>query len=110
MMVAGRALPDTSVNTTRARLGFHSKIAVLVPHFRCEQWLGECIASLVKQTRPPDAIIVIDDASAAPPIEIVAPFPSVSLFQSQENVGPYGLDSVGHRRDRFRRVHVSGFG
>ena len=43
----------------------------LIPHFKCEQWLDDVLASLRAQTRPLDGIVVIDDASGEPPIEIV---------------------------------------
>lgn len=68
-----------------------STIAVLIPHFRCEEWLGGCLDSLLAQTRAPEAIIVIDDASPVPPTECVKQFPGVTLLQSAENVGPYRL-------------------
>lgn len=72
-------------------IGRHSSVAALVPHFRCEHWLVDCLDSLISQTRPLQAIIVIDDASDPPPTETVQQFPSVSLLASEENVGPYRL-------------------
>jgi hypothetical protein len=45
----------------------------------------------VNQTRPPNGIVVIDDASEHPPIDIVAEFPTVTLLASDRNVGPYRL-------------------
>ncbi len=74
-----------------ARLTPRSSIAALVPHFHCEAWLADCLASLVSQTCPLDAIVVIDDGSGAPPIDIVARCPSVTLLAAAVNVGPYRL-------------------
>lgn len=74
-----------------ARLGPHSEVAALIPHHRCEHWLPECLESLVRQTRPLEAIVVIDDASEEPPTDIVRRFPAVTLLRSRENVGPYRL-------------------
>ena len=73
------------------RLSFQSKILVLVPYYNCEQWLEQCLDSLVNQTHAPRAIAVLDDASTKPPLEIVKRFPKVTLLRSAENVGPYRL-------------------
>jgi glycosyltransferase involved in cell wall biosynthesis len=66
-------------------------VAALVPHFRCEGWLDHCLSSLLAQSRPPDAVIVIDDASPEPPAAIVRRFPGVTLLRAPVNVGPYRL-------------------
>ena len=68
-----------------------SSVCALIPHFECEEWLGAAIESLLAQTRPLDGIVVIDDCSPVPPVEVVRRFPSVSLFTASENVGPYRL-------------------
>jgi hypothetical protein len=66
-------------------------VLALIPHFGCEDWLEGAIGSLVAQTRPPDAIAVIDDGSAAPPTAACRAYPGVTLLRSGENVGPYRL-------------------
>ncbi|MBD2465156.1 glycosyltransferase [Oscillatoria sp. FACHB-1407] len=66
-------------------------VLALVPHYRCEAWLSRCLRSLLAQTRPPDAIVVIDDASNRPPIGIVEQFPNVTLLAAPDRVGPYRL-------------------
>jgi hypothetical protein len=68
-----------------------SKVLAIVPHYRCEEWLPRCLRSLTTQTRPPDAIVVIDDASEDPPRDIVARHPEVTLLRARKNVGPYNL-------------------
>ncbi|MEA2596989.1 MAG: hypothetical protein QOF01_3458 [Thermomicrobiales bacterium] len=73
------------------RLGRRSSVLAIVPHYKCEAWLGDCIDSLVRQTHPLDGIVVVDDGSGAPPAEIVRSFPQVTLFASAENVGPYRI-------------------
>ena len=75
----------------RGRLTRESSVLAIVPHFRCERYLGDCLASLVEQTQPLDAIAVVDDASPQAPTEIVDRFPDVTLLRSPENVGPYRL-------------------
>jgi glycosyltransferase involved in cell wall biosynthesis len=99
--VLGRLLEDVGVRVQRPRpvaaangrrrLGPDSAVLALIPHFKCEQWLDDCLASLRAQTRPLDGIVVIDDASNDPPIEIVERHPGVTLLHAAENVGPYRL-------------------
>ncbi|MDJ0839300.1 MAG: glycosyltransferase family 2 protein [Acidobacteriota bacterium] len=68
-----------------------SRIMALITHFGCEDTLAQAIDSMVNQSRPPDAIVVIDDASENPPTAIVAGFPGVTLARSLENVGLFRL-------------------
>lgn len=68
-----------------------STVVAVIPHFKCEEWLPDCLESLLEQTRPPDRIIVVDDASAAPPSEIVGRYPGVTLLATERNVGPYRI-------------------
>jgi hypothetical protein len=58
-----------SLRDGRSRLSPRSSILAIVPHFRCEAWLPDCLESLLGQTRRPDAIVVVDDASGEPPVE-----------------------------------------
>ena len=55
-----------------------SSVLALIPHFRCEEWLDDCLQSLLDQTRPLDGIVVIDDASDDPPLDIVERYPGVT--------------------------------
>ncbi len=73
------------------KLSPKSRVLALVPHFNCEQWLGQALDSLLGQTRPPNAIAVLDDASTNGPLEIIRQYPTVTLLRSPENVGPYRL-------------------
>jgi glycosyltransferase involved in cell wall biosynthesis len=66
-------------------------VLALIPHYQCEEYLDDCLAALVAQTRPLDGIVVIDDASAQPPIGIVRRYPGVTLMTAAENSGPYRL-------------------
>jgi glycosyltransferase involved in cell wall biosynthesis len=70
-----------------------STVCAILPHHKCEEWLDECLQSLAQQTRPLDAIAVIDDASGNPPTEITSRYPQVTLLKavSNTNVGPYRL-------------------
>lgn len=72
-------------------LNLKSSVLALIPHYRCEEWLESSIASLVGQTRPLDGIVVIDDCSPVPPVELIKKFPGVTLLTATETVGPYRL-------------------
>jgi glycosyltransferase involved in cell wall biosynthesis len=76
---------------TRHLLGPQSLVLALIPHFKCEEWLEDCLDSLVRQSRPLDGIVVIDDASDDPPVRILQRFPAVTLLHADRNVGPYRL-------------------
>lgn len=66
-------------------------VCAVVPHFECEAWLGQALESLLSQTRPPDAVVVVDDGSAEPPVDVVQGFPGVTLLAAADNGGPYRL-------------------
>jgi glycosyltransferase involved in cell wall biosynthesis len=83
---SARPLPRPS-----SRLGLHSSVLAIIPHFRCEEWLDDCLESLAAQTRPLDGIVVIDDCSGAPPVRAVQKFPEVTLLDTDRNVGPYRI-------------------
>lgn len=68
-----------------------SSVLALIPHFRCEEWLDDCLQSVVDQARPLDGIVVIDDASDKPPVGLVQRYPQVTLLRAARNVGPYRL-------------------
>ena len=67
------------------------QILALIPHRGCEPWLSRCLSSITQQSHPPTNIVVIDDASSKPPLEIVKTFSQVTLLRAAEQVGPYGL-------------------
>ena len=70
-----------------SRLTRRSSVLAVVPHFNCQIWLRQCLESLVVQTRSPDDIVVVDDASPQPPLDVCEAFPEISLLRSDENVG-----------------------
>jgi glycosyltransferase involved in cell wall biosynthesis len=73
------------------RLSRQSSVVAIVPHYQCEAWLGDCLDSLLAQTHPLDGIVVVDDGSDAPPVEIVRRDPRVTLLSAVENGGPYRI-------------------
>jgi hypothetical protein len=84
-----------------APIGRHATVCALVPHYGCEAWLAQALESLLEQTRPPDAIVVIDDASPVPPVDVVAPHPGVTMLAADDNGGPYRLIQAVIDRTEF---------
>jgi hypothetical protein len=84
---SGLPLPDVA----RPGITPSSSVLAVIPHFRCEEWLADCIESLLGQTRPPERIVVVDDASGRPPASIVERYPTVTLLTTHENHGPYRI-------------------
>lgn len=102
--LAAPAGPPATPKTPGARppkLTPRSKILALVPHYDCLDWLGQCLDSLTRQTRPPDAIAVLDDSSPVSPLEIVREFKNVTLLRSPENSGPYRMLQTAIDRTDF---------
>src|SRR5262249_384818 len=80
------AVRDEKAPISRAR----SALALL-PFHGCADWLELAIPSMTTQTRRPEAIVVVDDASPSSPREIVERHPTVTLVRSPSRVGPYRL-------------------
>jgi hypothetical protein len=103
--LSAAACPDGLVPPALAgippRLRRDARVLALVPHYRCEAWLGRCLRSLTRQTRPLQSIVVIDDASPVAPYDVVAAFPEVTLLRSAENVGPFRLVQTVIERTGF---------
>lgn len=85
----------------RGRLTTASSVLAIIPHYHCQAWLDSCLTSMVEQTRPLQAIVVVDDGSGEPPVEIVQRFPDVTLLSSNQNVGPYLLIQEVIDRTRY---------
>ena len=77
----------------RRRLTKESSVLALIPHFRCEEWLDDCLQSLLDQTRPLDGIVVIDDASDDPPLDIVERYPGVTCCTPSGTWAPIASSS-----------------
>jgi hypothetical protein len=77
--------------TRLSSLSLDARVCALVPHFDAGRFLADAIDSLTRQTRPLQAIVVIDDHSPEAPVDIVGQFPGVTLLQSPENSGPFRL-------------------
>jgi GT2 family glycosyltransferase len=76
--------------------------AVVVTHERLAL-LRECLAALREQTRPPDRILVVDNASGDGTAEFLASQDDVETLRLDENVGGAGGFHAG-----LRKAHAEG--
>jgi glycosyltransferase involved in cell wall biosynthesis len=67
----------------------------VVPHYGVDEssnrWLRQCIESLLAQTVPLRAIVVVDDCSPHSPEPVFRDFPSVTLMRNASNTGPFAI-------------------
>jgi glycosyltransferase involved in cell wall biosynthesis/SAM-dependent methyltransferase len=69
-----------------ARPAGTATVGVVITTYDHARFLEDALASVHRQTRPCDAIVVVDDGSNDDPAAAVAPFPDVRLIR-QENRG-----------------------
>lgn len=80
-----------AVDTEAAARG---RVAVVIPCYRQAHFLPDALASLQKQTRPPDQIVVVDDGSPDDVAGAAAGFEGVRVVR-QENRGLSGARNRG---------------
>jgi hypothetical protein len=68
-----------------------SRVLAIIPYHEHDDWLFTALTTITGQTRAPDAIVVVDDASPASPRDVVALFPQVTLLRAQSHAGQFAL-------------------
>jgi cytochrome c-type biogenesis protein CcmH/NrfG/GT2 family glycosyltransferase len=76
-------------------------VLAIITHYKYDKWLAQSIESLLAQTRPPNAVVVVDDASPQPPIDIVRRYPQVTLMVADQNRGPYSILQAIYDRAQY---------
>ncbi len=78
------------------------KVSIIVPIYNVEEYLGECLISLIKQTLTEIEIICVDDASTDSSVKIakkcIENDPRFSLYQLKENKGLSYVRNFGMER------------
>lgn len=64
-----------------------ARISAIIPVFNCQAYLGDAIASILSQSRPPCEIIVVDDGSTDSSAEVARSFGSRVRYVWQDNAG-----------------------
>jgi hypothetical protein len=80
------------------------RITAIVVNYNGEPFIADALTSLLRQRRPPDQIIVVDNASTDGSIErIRRDFPTVELIQAASNLGFTGGNNLAaaHARGDF---------
>jgi glycosyltransferase involved in cell wall biosynthesis len=72
-------------------------ISIVIPVYNVEKTIGECLSSLIDQTRKPDEIIVVDDGSKDLTKEIASKFKNV-IFLEKEHKGPASARNFGAKK------------
>jgi glycosyltransferase involved in cell wall biosynthesis len=74
------------------------RVSVILPHYRCERYLGEAIGSILGQEGVDLELLVIDDASPGSAwLEVVRAFagdPRLRVYRTSRNVGHYRLKNA----------------
>jgi glycosyltransferase involved in cell wall biosynthesis len=74
-------------------------ISVIVPVYNGEKTIGRCLEALLRQTKKPDEIIVVDDGSKDQTRAMAKKFSGVILLE-QEHMGPAAARNTGARKAR----------
>ena len=72
----------------------NQKVAVIIPSYNAQSWIGDTLDSVVGQKRKPDQIIVVDDCSSDTTTKIVSAYKDVELIQG-EGKGPNFARKLG---------------
>jgi len=70
-------------------------VSVVIPCFRCAATIGRAIESVLRQTRQPAEIIVVDDGSDDGSREAISRLPGVRAVFLGNNVGPASARNAG---------------
>lgn len=75
--------------------GFPPRITALIVTYNRPDYLRQVIAALQGQTRPPDHILVFDNASTLPAAGVLADFSGLEILRNPSNIGGAGGFAAG---------------
>lgn len=75
-----------------------ASVSVIIPAFNSARFIGEAIDSVLRQTRPADEIIVVDDGSTDHTRDVINTLPVKCI--AQKNAGPSAARNTGMQHSR----------
>jgi glycosyltransferase involved in cell wall biosynthesis len=85
-----------------------STISVIIPNYNRATLIGETLNNMLRQTRRPDEIIVVDDGSTDESVSVIRGFGNRVTLLRQPNSGP-GVARMGTGRAPARPwMNISG--
>lgn len=70
-------------------------ISVLITNYNNGRWIGECVDSVLRQSRPPDEIIVFDDGSTDDSLDILRAYGSrIHLIEATHGTGKTSRENL----------------
>src|SRR5689334_9678647 len=105
---------NSAVSPIRVHEGdsLHPSIAVVVPNYNHGRYLPRMLQKLCEQTRAPDEIVLVDDASADDSVAIIEAFaaklPQLKLVRNRVNIGTNRSTNCGARESRSDYIVCAG--
>ncbi|MGZ4777504.1 MAG: glycosyltransferase [Oryzihumus sp.] len=92
-------MSPTSAAPARPNTGRTPKVVAVVVSYNRRELLAQCLAAVAAQTRPVDAVVVVDNASTDGSAELVTrELPSADLVRLSRNTGGAGGFAAGMAR------------
>jgi glycosyltransferase involved in cell wall biosynthesis len=79
------------------------RVTLYVPCYNVETYISTCLEGVLKQTHPPDEILVIDDGSRDRTVQIASQYP-VKILRHQQNSGLAAARNTAFRNARHELV------
>jgi len=84
---------------TQSMAASEPRVAVIIPNYNGEEYLENCLTSLLDQTYSNYSITMVDNASADSSVELVRrQFPDVEIIENRDNTGFAGGCNAGLTR------------
>jgi glycosyltransferase involved in cell wall biosynthesis len=88
--------------------GSQPTISAVVAAYQAERWIGECLDSILGQTRPPDEVVVVDDGSTDGTADVLATYADRVRIVRQPNAGCPAAFNTAFREARGDFVALCG--
>ena len=85
------------------------KISVIITVYNIENYIGECIESVLNQSMKDIEVICIDDASTDHSLKILNQYATkdrrIQVFAQSESIGPSTARNIGYREAKGEYVY-----